>query len=800
MIPHEYNEGGNNHVPSTEIKVFMEEFWAILYNVVNELDRIKQNYKTKSTDFNAIEAEVISLRKELTDATESVEALNIYVSDFKEKDTELEEAFFAISELRQQHSIDFQKVEEIKKEVEELRKERDQILTISDSRHEQLLHLLEEKRRTDELLVATEEKLVTYHEVEQRLVSSENERFTVEQELQEVLKAKLSSEETIQLLSSTEESLKVTFTQQSEEIVVLKERITFLETIHSDLQKNIEQKEQEYLQIFEEKEFNEQLYKEEQQSTEQKIQSSLSVEKLLRVERDELILKLKEIETRFAHQVDEHKLDRLQKENERSKLLHTIEELNEKDIQAQNNTNVLLEKLSKISQEFEEFKVRNTQEIYTLTEHKQLYEQLDQELEERLENEKVSFKKNEEDLLEQILHLEEKEDSVRKELMENTIQVRNYQVKLQESERVNLLLTDKKELLESQIDSMQQMVAEHVKQLEHSTNRTKLMEEYSQQLQAKSSALELKISEQQQIIDSKYHSSAESAEHIASLRGELDIFKADNTQLRERAEGHYRDLERTKSEISSLNQAVEILNRQMNSETSSKEELEKKLIEFSQLNSSLEEAQIMASSEFQITIAQQELLISNLNDQINSIKNENESMVPFEIVHGYQLQLSKLEEEIANVPLKLADINKESEEVIATLQNEIVSQTESKVALEQKMKTLYNKLDDFSNAAQLTELLKIQLEEKEREVDALNERLHLSEIALSMAQTQAALSKDQSENMDDFSSMLQTQQEKFMSLQNEIETMKESKAQLDNDPTIQDEELISKMKDMLDKL
>jgi chromosome segregation ATPase len=167
---------------------------------------------------------------------------------------------------------------------------------------------------------------------------------------------------------------------------------------------------------------------------------------------------------------------------------------------------------------------------------------------------------------------------------------------------------------------------------------------------------------------------------------------------------------------------------------------------------------------------------------------------------GYQHQISKLEEEVANSPQQFEVKSKEHEEEIARLNEEKTALQSKTDELEQTIKTLQSKLDDVSNVAQLSELLKIQLEEKEQELDALNERLHLSEVALSMAQTQAALSKDQSENMNEFSAMLQSQQEKFLTLQDEIETIKESKAQLEDQPSVQDEELISKMKDMFDKL
>ena len=762
MIPNEYTEGNMNYTPSTEIKVFMEEFWAILYNVVNELDRIKQNYRTKSIDFATMEEEVRSLRKELTDATESVEALNIYVSDYKAKDGELDEAFLVIHELRQQHSIDFERIESLQQQLQQIQLEKNQYQTIAEVKSETLLVTKEEKRAIEERLEEMEEKLVTFHEVEQQLLQNENKHFEVVQGLQE--------------------------------------RISFLETIHSDLQSTINQKEVQLAQIIEEKEFIEQLYKEEQLQTSQQYQSVAETEKHLRIERDELKVKLSELEEKYATQADEFTLDRLQKENEKSRLLQSIDELNNKIQELQFHSGELSDKLTKITTEYEEYKVRNLQEIVTLTEHKQLYEQLDQELEERLESERIQYKKKEEDLLEQVLQLEQKEDSLQKAVQQQNQKISFYSEKLQEFERVNLILTDKKDLLETQIESMQQMVAEQAKQLEQATNRTKLMEEYAQQLQSKTTTLEAKIEEQQQLIDSKYHSSAESAEHIASLRGELDIFKADNVQLRERSESHYRELERAKSEISSLNQAVEILTRQIQTETASKEEIEKKLIEISQQNTQLEEAQIMVSSEFQITIAQQEMLISQLQDQLDAIKNDNESMVPYEIVLGYQQQISKLEEEIANSPQKFEEQHQEKEEEIKRLENDKVILTEKISSLEQTIKNLQSTLDDVSNVAQLSELLKIQLEEKEQELDALNERLHLSEVALSMAQTQAALSKDQSENMDDFSVMLQSQQEKFLSLHDEITTMKESKAQLDDEPAVQDEELISKMKDMFDKL
>jgi len=762
MIPNEYNEGNLNYTPSTEIKVFMEEFWAILYNVVNELDRIKQNYRTKAIDFATLEDEVRTLRKELSDATESVEALNIYVSDYKAKDGELDEAFLVINELRQQHTVDFELLETLKQQMSSLQADSMQHQVSIDAKTEQLVTISEEKNILEEQVLFLQHRLVSFQDVENQLRSTE--------------------------LKHTEETQK------------LQERITFLETIHSDLQKTIDTKEQQLLEITEEKEFIEQLFKEEQQNSTQQFQSISVTEKQVREERDFLKTSLADIELRYSQQADEFNLDRLQKENEKTKLLATIETLKTNEEQLKSMVTDLESKLSTVVGDFEDFKVRNTQEIVTLTEHKQLYEQLDQELEERLESERILFKKKEEELLEQVLNFEAKEDALVKQVQQQQQILTQYTEKLQDFERVNLLLTDKRELLESQIESMQQMVAEQTKQLEQATNRTKLMEEYSQQLQSKTTSLEVKIEEQQQLIDSKYHSSAESAEHIASLRGELDIFKADNVQLRERSESYYRDVERSRSEIASLNQAVEILTRQIQTETSSKEEIEKQLLEVKILNNQLEEAQIMVSSEFQMTIAQQEMELSQLQDQMDRLNNEQESMVPYEIVLGYQQQISRLEEEVANSPQQYEMKSKENEEEITRLNNEKAQLHTKTEQLEQTIKTLQSKLDDVSNVAQLSELLKIQLEEKEQELDALNERLHLSEVALSMAQTQAALSKDQSENMNDFSAIIQSQQEKFLTLQDEIETIKESRAQLDEQPSVQDEELISKMKDMFDKL
>lgn len=762
MIPNEYTEGNLNYTPSTEIKVFMEEFWAILYNVVNELDRIKQNYRTKAIDFATLEEEVRTLRKELSDATESVEALNIYVSDYKAKDGELDEAFLVINELRQQHSVDFELLETLKQQLSSLQSENVQHKASLDAKTEQLVTVSDEKTALEEQVVLLENRLVSFQDVEQQLLQTNQ--------------------------------------QHSEEVRKLQDRITFLETIHSDLQKTIDVKEQQIVEITEEKEFIEQLFKEEQQNSTQQYQSISESEKQIREERDLLKTSLAQLELRHTQQADEFNLDRLQKENEKAKLLTTIDSLKSNESSLQSAVEELQSQLSSVKVEFEEYKERNTQEIVTLTEHKQLYEQLDQELEERLESERILFKKKEEELLEQVLNFEAKEDALVKQVQQQQLILSQYAEKLQEFERVNLLLTDKRELLETQLDSMQQMVAEQTKQLEQATNRTKLMEDYSQQLQAKSTALETKIAEQQQLIDSKYHSSAESAELIASLRGELDVFKADNVQLRERSESHYREVERARSEIASLNQAVEILTRQMQTETSSKEDIERQLLEVKLLNNQLEEAQIMVGSEFQMTIAQQEMSISQLQDLVEQLKNEQEAMVPYEIVLGYQQQISRLEEEVANSPHQFEVKSKEHEEEIAHL-NEVKTQLQSKTEdLEQTIKTLQSKLDDVSNVAQLSELLKIQLEEKEQELDALNERLHLSEVALSMAQTQAALSKDQSENMDDFSAIIQSQQEKFLTLQDEIENIKETKAQLEDQPSEQDEELISKMKDMFDKL
>lgn len=378
MIPNEYNEGNLNYTPSTEIKVFMEEFWAILYNVVNELDRIKQNYRTKAIDFATLEDEVRTLRKELSDATESVEALNIYVSDYKAKDGELDEAFLVINELRQQHTVDFELLETLKQQMLSLQSENQKQQTSIEAKTEQLVSVSEEKNNLEEQVLFLQHRLVSFQDVENQLRSTE--------------------------LKHTEETQK------------LQERITFLETIHSDLQKTIDTKEQQLLEITEEKEFIEQLFKEEQQNSSQQFQSISETEKQVREERDFLKTSLADIELRYNQQADEFNLDRLQKENEKTKLLATIETLKTNEEQLKSTVTDLETKLSTVIGDFDDFKVRNTQEIVTLTEHKQMYEQLDLELEERLESERILFKKKEEELLEQVLNFEAKEDALVKQV------------------------------------------------------------------------------------------------------------------------------------------------------------------------------------------------------------------------------------------------------------------------------------------------------------------------------------------------------------------------------------------------